>query len=821
MNFQKIFLVIFGVMALMTATAGVIMSTNNVTVQKAVDKLFNADNPITYNPLGEFSTDENSLKAMVKGSIYETGEEMTVYGACFRGNGQLEPGANATFDSWYSNGTQWHNNVPMTSIGGTGRWRIQMNMSSISGTYLTQITCSKGGMTAIAFGEWQNPNWVSRLKTINDYVVLINSTTVSIETKVDALEQQINSNVTSIIVEINDLHNATTEYYNNLQEQIANLSFDLSTNFSTVLTEINNLDASSERDTEALYNLIHSLDYSQWIFDVKDYVYTGLPSAYDFTAVDMSSDENVWVVSDGGHIYVFNGTNYTLTTLAGYDWRGVSALEANTNYGWVVGTNGTACYYTINGATPVHLSATSATACEDVVMFYSPTAINGYVVADNGDILLYNGTWTIVNNTGETGDARLEMLPDNSNLFVVQNDTFTVYDGSTWTRYTVSGADFNDVAAVYDDEVYMISDETPFQVYKYDGSTVTSVYTATGSVATGEAISAHNEYDIWVVTDTPGAFYHFDGRQWSFAEYPYSSHIGIVIGFNASAGIDMKDIVMMNEKLGYSVGDDGLIMIFKNHYDNRLDDILNELLSLTCSDSDGNCVELLHNLTNITLAMNASLHADLTDIMNFLVAMNNTIVTEFNTVHTEISNFQSFTNTSFDNVYNLLDNLNATVNYQYANLTLLLTDLNTTIVTNFNDLDDHLTLIDTNLTYIQNQITNLNSNMASNFTFVQNMITAINTSIINEINDNYNLLVQINDTNNFILTNVTYTQLYLENTVFPQINNTYTFLTVNVWNKLLGIETTVNQTLDVVTNINNTANTILNRTPDLRAWITH
>ena len=740
---SKMFLILFGVLAFMSASFGIMMATNMTPKVMAAQVVIDDFHPTEFKEVGDYSTDPDNLKAMVKGSIYETGEEMTVYGACFRGDGALLPAAVATFSSWYSNGTQWHNGVAMENISNSGRWLIHVNMSTVQGTYLTQIKCSYAGQTAIAFGEWQNPNWVGRLSTIEDYVVLINSTTVSIENKVDALKIQLNSNVTTIVLEISNLSTNLTNYYNDITNQITNFSDDVQDNFSTVISLLDNLNETvvegnieMEEEHEAIYNLVHSLDYSQWVLDSVDYFYTGIPNSYDFQAVDLSAPDNVWAVTDGGHIAVFNGTNYTLTTHVGYDWRGVSALEANTNYGWVVGTNGTACYYSINGASPVHMSATTATACEDIVMFYSPTALNGYALADNGDILFYNGSaWAVVNNTGEVGDGRISMLPGSDYFYFAQNDTLTVYDESTWTRYTVAGVDFNDVESVYFDQVYLVTAGAPFKVYKYDGDSVDLEYTATGSAATAKGIAAHNEFDIWVVTDTPGAYYHNDGKQWSFAEYPYSSFIGIVIGFNASAGLDMTDIDMFNEKVGYSVGENGLIMKFYNHYDERFDDV----------------------------------DADLSTVISSLIALDLKVVNASDMI------------------------LNAS--NMIANLTDIVFNMNASMISEFNDLNVRLTEI--------------NATIITRFNYVDAALVQINTSV------------------NYVMTNVTYIKLYLENTVYPKVNDTYNFMTETLWNKILGIEVTVNQTRDLAIEINetthtteNTTNVILNRTPNLRAWIT-
>jgi hypothetical protein len=117
-------------------------------------------------------SENGKLKAMLKGSIYETGENMTVFGACFDGYGYLiqDPTLNATLSSWYPNGTIWEQDAPMTAVlnstaGTTGKWLYTVNMGAQMGTYLTEITCRYLGDTANAYGEWQNPDWVKRIAT--------------------------------------------------------------------------------------------------------------------------------------------------------------------------------------------------------------------------------------------------------------------------------------------------------------------------------------------------------------------------------------------------------------------------------------------------------------------------------------------------------------------------------------------------------------------------------------------------------------------------------------------------------------------------------
>lgn len=936
MKLGKFLLVVFGVLVVLTAAMGVLMNQTTL-VEKAIEVGFNSEKPVAYTELGSSSSNPSKLKAMVKGSIYETGEEMTVYGACFDGDGYLIPGSTATFDSWYSSGVQWQSNASMDSIAGSGRFLIHVNMSTTKGTYLTQITCHYLGDTAMAFGEWQNPDWVGRIKTIDDYVVQINGTTTLIYDTLGNIQIQINNQTTTILLAITDLKDTTTAQYGNLTGQINNFETTVQSNFSTTISLINGINntlangplATLDKQFAAVYDLAHSLDYCYWMYDTKDPYYTGTPNTYDFTAVDMSSKDNAWFVTSTGDMMYYNGTGYTKISFSGYDWNGVSAIEANTNYAWIVGTNGSACFYSINGDTPVELTATVATSCEDVVGYYSPALVATYVIANNGDILQHNGTaWNVIGSTGKSGAARMDMLPDNSKLYIAQGDAITVVNVATnsVTTYTQSGATFVDVAAVYADEVYAVSSESPFKVYKFNGVTFTADFTAIGSTAVPTGIVAHNKMDIWVVTNTPGIYYNYNGKQWQFAEYPYSEFIGIVIGFgNATLGMNMQDIAMFSEKEGFTVGEDGLILKYSCHWDERFDEVMNSLQNVSCGVGDNSlCVDLCRNLTNITLAMNASIMNEFSNLNTYLVNMNNTMVARFDALDLTLIAFQTDVNASFLNVNTLLSDLNYTVNFRFDNVESTLTTIdgkidtmNNTLISNFADVFIRLTAIDNNLTYVQSQITNLNDAMANNFTNVVNLINALDINMANNftytnllittlssdmnanftytngliqameqgmvsnftevknmitvldasmasnfsytnsmisaietsmganftytnslildmnaslsvlMNRNYDLMIEVNQTANSILTNVTYTQLYLETTLYPTVNSTYTFMTVDIWNKLLGIEATVNQinetTMQInttVTNIDNNVNILINKSNKMRAWVT-
>jgi len=146
------------------------------------------------------------LKALVKGSIYEEGEMMSVFGTCLDGYDRPVIGSIALFSAWYPNGTVYLTNYTMTQIQ-EGYFVYRGAMQAVEGTYLTQLECvALSGDTALAFGEWQNPFWVKRIKLLNDTI-------------------NYNDNVTweaisDINYELNQTNINLDEYYQNLTTQI-------------------------------------------------------------------------------------------------------------------------------------------------------------------------------------------------------------------------------------------------------------------------------------------------------------------------------------------------------------------------------------------------------------------------------------------------------------------------------------------------------------------------------------------------------------------------------------------------------------------------
>jgi hypothetical protein len=106
----------------------------------------------------------------------------------------------------------------------------------------------------------------------------------------------------------------------------------------------------------------------------------------------------------------------------------------------------------------------------------------------------------------------------------------------------------------------------------------------------------------------------------------------------------------------------------------------------------------------------------------------------------------------------------------------------------------------------------LNSSLQSNFTYMNEQITSLNATM------------QVNVTS--ILQNVTYTQLYLESSIFPMLNSTYQN-TVTMLASLGVIQQNVNATLTIVNetqqqiiNITSGVDELVNKSRRIRAWVT-
>lgn len=144
---------------------------NDVKVQWGKESSFSAERTVQVP-----TSVKQLLRAQVKGSVYETGEMVSVFGTCLNATDEpISTGTYATMSAWYPNGTMFFSNVSMDEIQ-PGYYLYSDFMSAVQGTYLTEFLCHVNGSAefAKAWGEWQNPMWVKRLADLNNTLSNLN-----------------------------------------------------------------------------------------------------------------------------------------------------------------------------------------------------------------------------------------------------------------------------------------------------------------------------------------------------------------------------------------------------------------------------------------------------------------------------------------------------------------------------------------------------------------------------------------------------------------------------------------------------------------------
>lgn len=683
MNMKSVILIFFAIIGFTMLSSAIFMSQNYKMIQ---DNAFKSAVPVEITQIKEASTDANKIRAMLKGSIYESGEGMTVFGACFDGYGYLLPGSNATFSSWYPNGTQWHNESPMVSIDSSGRFDIQLTMGDAYGTYLTEIKCMYEGDYAVAYGEWQNPDWVKRIKDTQDSVI----------------------NLTSL----------ASAQYANLTILIGDFKDEIQVNFSQVLDAIANIDITPQftgLDTQLkeIYNQVHALDTSFWVIDAQAPWYSFGSGMFEFRAVDMLSLNDIYAVSDDGYIVYWDGETWSVkANYSGIAWYGVSVLPASTPYAWSVGSDITTStsVYSVNGGTPTTFNDSIGTAYWDVKLFPAPNSPSsnfmGYILEDNGAVwyssdsaITFDNPINLTCSATLADIGRISQILSNADLGVtsgyrlaiVMCDQFLYYDGVGFSAYTVANQKFRDVEVVYNDVAFAVSKDTvtnELNVYQFNGTALSLVYSANDSTIEPRGIAAATPNDVWVVTNNPSVYYHYDGFKWEYANYPYSGAIGLSILFTNGTIPGLYDISMFNSKNAYAVGTDGLIMKFYSAYDERFDKVITDILNLSntlnlsiLNDIYGAVINgTTYNISVVLASMNTSLM----DLTNIVLAMNFSIMTELTSLDAKIDLLNASMNVRFDEVITEISYLDLYLNSTiYPALNLILERLGV-IETNVN-----------------------------------------------------------------------------------------------------------------------------------------
>lgn len=207
------------------------------------------------------------LKALVKGSIYETGEFVSVFGTCLNATDGGYIGSYATMSSWYPNGTVLFENTSMIQMDGyPGYFLYTGSMNAVQGTYLTELTCHVNGTDEVAkaFGEWQNPAWVGRISDIGDAVA-------------------------NISIQIGDLNFTMTNAFNQTIETLYSINTTINNTFTNITQQLiyvaSVANASVDRNDSYLAYLLQQLIVS-----------TGTPQNYSLQVFEDAETPVYWRV---------------------------------------------------------------------------------------------------------------------------------------------------------------------------------------------------------------------------------------------------------------------------------------------------------------------------------------------------------------------------------------------------------------------------------------------------------------------------------------------------------------------------------------------
>jgi hypothetical protein len=227
-----------------------------------------------------------TLKAQVKGSIYGEGEMMSVFGTCLNATDEaFTEGTWAVLNAWYPNGTIYVVNSTMWELDQPGYFIYSSQMSAVQGTYLTEMVCHLNNTAefAKAWGEWQNPYWVRRIKDINDSMAgvagnlsLLNNKTDNLTLAIGNLSWNVSESFEITWNKMNQTDVLINNSYTNLTQQItyatmvANASVDRNDSYLASLImqlanwqqlpQTHNLTWTEYPDDDFIYNKIWNID---------------------------------------------------------------------------------------------------------------------------------------------------------------------------------------------------------------------------------------------------------------------------------------------------------------------------------------------------------------------------------------------------------------------------------------------------------------------------------------------------------------------------------------------------------------------------------
>jgi hypothetical protein len=221
-------------------------------------------------------------------------------------------------------------------------------------------------------------------------------------------------------------------------------------------------------------------------------------------------------------------------------------------------------------------------------------------------------------------------------------------------------------------------------VVSFDNTTIYVPMNRSAVIPIGIAAVAMD--DVWVATNDPSVFYHFDGFKWMYENYLFSKYLSIVISFgNVTTFEELHDVSMSDGYAGYVVGDSGLIIKYYSHVDTKLDTIFMNLsaqfaalnISGNIGNFSGNVSVDLTQLTQAIQNMNTSILSAVAGIDATLNQMNVSIQNKLESISSNVTYANLYMETT---MFPLLNSTYVGVQQILVNLGILQATANQTLI---------------------------------------------------------------------------------------------------------------------------------------------
>ena len=263
------------------------------------------------------------LKALVKGSIYESGETVSVFGTCLDADDMTINSTYGVLSAWYPNGTAYLTNVTMTEIQ-QGYYLYTGPMNAVQGTYLTELTCHINGSSQLAraFGEWQNPYWVARINDTQQAVANLTITIGDLAINISNSFEITWDKIESVNTTVNNVYsNLSNEIY--IVGQIANNSVDRNDSYIVqLILNLTNLVSPGSPGDPTNWTEDAEIPVYMKTWSIKVYPYYG-PSGNALSFPDVTCDIQTDLPSDEEEMTVEgNHFKYSIkiTRVGDFNW---------------------------------------------------------------------------------------------------------------------------------------------------------------------------------------------------------------------------------------------------------------------------------------------------------------------------------------------------------------------------------------------------------------------------------------------------------------------------------------------------------------------